>query len=177
MNCFNNNTLTFVTPCVISRKATRTCEQATVETMLPRRTICAVSAPPPPARHAFGNKKMPFDNKDTSDDTEIVPQNIESWTQLDDAIKSKRHKLVVLKVYSRSCRSCKRVERPFVRLCRQYQTDVRCLQLVSECNQDLAQALGVRGFPTFIFYRNGKRVDHFASSSGDTVEEAIIDNL
>lgn len=172
--------LTFVPSCAVPRTTRRRFDQANVA-ITRRQPISAVSAPPPPARHVFDNKKMPFDHMDASDEHKkvptVIPKNIETQSQLDVAITSTQHKLTVLKVYSRSCRSCQRVERPFIKLCQQYHRDVLCVQLVAECNQELAQSLGVRGFPTFIFYRNGKRVDHFASSSGDTVEETIIDNL
>lgn len=172
--------LTFVPSCAVPQTTRKRFGQANVATTR-RQLISAVSAPPPPARHVFGNKKMPFDGMDASDEHKQVctevPKHIETQSQLDAAITSPQHKLTVLKVYSKGCRSCKRVERPFVRLCQQYDGDVLCVQLIAECNQGLAQSLGVRGFPTFIFYRNGKRVDHFASSSGETVEETIIDNL
>lgn len=175
-----SGTATFVPSCAVPLKMPRLCEQVK-STRTPQRIICSVSAPPPPARHAFDNRKMPYDGtgkaKESARESAIGPRSIESRSELDAAVLSKRHKLTVLKVYSRGCRSCKRVERAYAKLCQQYQQDVLCLQLLSECNQELAQSLGVRGFPTFIFFRDGKRVDHFASSSGDAVEEAIIDNL
>ena len=88
--------------------------------------------------------------------------------------------ITVIKVYSKGCRSCMRVERPYARLARQYADSIACWQLcadASESHQALAQSLGVRGFPTFVFYQGGKRVDHLASSCPDSLEQAIIDLL
>lgn len=89
--------------------------------------------------------------------------------------------ITVLKIYSKSCRSCKRIERPFARISAKYlNQDVLCFQLCADdgdIEQNFAQSLGVRGFPTFIFYQHGKRVDHMASNSADAVEQAIVDLL
>lgn len=42
--------------------------------------------------------------------------------------------------------------------------------------QELAGKLGVRGLPMIIFYKKGKRVDHFTTANINTIEEAIRDN-
>lgn len=42
--------------------------------------------------------------------------------------------------------------------------------------QDLAAKLGVRGLPMIIFYKKGKRIDHFTTANINTIEEAIRDN-
>lgn len=85
--------------------------------------------------------------------------------------------VTVLQIYSRRCRSCKRVERAYERLGAKYDSQVTCLRFRSESNEEFARDLGVRGFPTFVFYKDGVRVDHFASSSADVLEEAIVDLL
>lgn len=43
-------------------------------------------------------------------------------------------------------------------------------------SQELAGKLGVRGLPMIIFYKKGKRVDHFTTANIDTIEEGIRDN-
>lgn len=42
--------------------------------------------------------------------------------------------------------------------------------------QELAGKLGVRGLPMIIFYKKGKRIDHFTTANTNTIEEAIRDN-
>lgn len=53
----------------------------------------------------------------------------------------------------------------------------RFLEMDADDDVHFAQKLGVRALPTFILYKDGKRVDHFASSSGDRLELYIEDNL
>lgn len=63
------------------------------------------------------------------------------------------------------------------RLGREYEGRVRFVVMDGYELREVAQRLGVRAMPTFVVYKGGKRVDHFASSCGDTVEMYIKDNL
>lgn len=134
----------------------------------------AVSAPPtpppiqgPPSSSSFSSPPPP----------PPPPPHIDNEMELQAAIACSSAELTVLKVYSRRCRSCKRIERGYARLAAKYSSSVSCLQLCSEKNEDMARGLGVRGFPTFIFYQDGNRVDHFASSSAEVLEDAINDYI
>lgn len=102
--------------------------------------------------------------------------HVECEAELSDAL-SLRADVTVLQVYSRRCRSCKRIERPFARLAGKYAGRISCVRFCAERDEELAQRIGVRGFPTFILYKHGTRVDHFASNSPDVLEEAIVDLL
>jgi thioredoxin-like negative regulator of GroEL len=44
-------------------------------------------------------------------------------------------------------------------------------------SQDVANKLGIRGLPTFVLYKNGKRIDHFTSADKDTIQQNIMDNI
>lgn len=55
------------------------------------------------------------------------------------------------------------------------------LAALSQCaaaitSQELAGKLGVRGLPMIIFYKKGKRIDHFTTANINTIEEGIRDN-
>nr|AAP80727.1 thioredoxin [Griffithsia japonica] len=105
------------------------------------------------------------------------PPHISTPADLSTLVTNTPTPLLVLKVYSRGCRSCKRIERPFARVAKAYSNVVTCAQLRAEDNEQLAQTLGVRGFPTFVLYKNGERVDHFASSCPEVLVETIEDNM
>lgn len=139
-----------------------------------QQTIRAVSAPPtPPPIHGSPSSS----SFSTSPPPPPPPPHVDNEMDLQAALACSPAQLTVLKVYSRRCRSCKRIERGYAKLAAKYASSVSCLQLCSERNEDMARGLGVRGFPTFIIYQDGNRVDHFASSSAEVLEDAINDYI
>lgn len=99
------------------------------------------------------------------------PVHIVSETEL--SILTSSNRLVVLKTYSKKCRSCRKIERPFARLAEELSGHVVCVQLCAEQAQQMAQSLGIRGFPTFVIWKDGRRVDHFTGNSMETIREEI----
>lgn len=101
---------------------------------------------------------------------------IHSSTELSTAI-AMTTQLLFVEVTKPGCRACMRVGRAVQRLGREYEGRVRFVVMDGYELREVAQRLGVRAMPTFVVYKGGKRVDHFASSCGDTVEMYIKDNL
>ncbi|CAM9857850.1 unnamed protein product, partial [Chrysoparadoxa australica] len=85
------------------------------------------------------------------------------------------HQLIMLEVHASWCRACMGVTKRYLKLCAA-NPQVLCLKLNKGDHQDVAAKLGVRGLPTFVLYKNGKRIDHFTTTDQDTMEEAILDN-
>ncbi|CAM9597859.1 unnamed protein product [Choristocarpus tenellus] len=85
------------------------------------------------------------------------------------------HKLIVVAVYADWCRACLGLKPKILKLMAQH-PEVLCLKLNKGEHEELAAKLGVRGLPTTILYRKGKRIDHFTTNDIDTIEEAVLDN-
>ncbi|CAM9583100.1 unnamed protein product, partial [Discosporangium mesarthrocarpum] len=85
------------------------------------------------------------------------------------------HKLVVVSVYASWCRACKGLQPKLLKLMKRH-PEVLCLKLNKGQHEELAARLGVRGLPTLILYKKGKRIDHFTTANIETIEDALIDN-
>lgn len=102
---------------------------------------------------------------------------VSSQHVLDAALHIYTDRLVVLEVYSNSCRPCIGIKRGFQKSVEAHAHHARFMKLNADNHRSVSQELGVRSLPTFILYKNGSRIDHFSSSSRDTLEEYITDNL
>ncbi|CAM9283176.1 unnamed protein product, partial [Sphacelaria rigidula] len=85
------------------------------------------------------------------------------------------HKLMMVEVHAGWCRVCKGLQPKLLKLMKQH-PEVLCCKINKTDNEDLAAKLGVRGLPMIIFYKKGKRIDHFTTANINTIEEAIRDN-
>lgn len=133
----------------------------------PSRPHCSLSAPPPP---------LPPTPPHRSEEPEISPEPIGSAAALQ-AVLAVTPGLAILEVFSTHCRACAAMKRGVRRAAARHAHHARFLQLDSDDDPQLAQSLGVRAMPTFILYKDGRRVDHFASSSRDKLEMYIADNV
>lgn len=97
--------------------------------------------------------------------------------ELQQLLRTGDHRVLILKVYSRRCRSCMRIARPFERMASEFKPEVCFVQACAEECADVMRDLGVRSFPTFVVYRDGKRLDHFATSCSETLREHVEDSL
>lgn len=70
-----------------------------------------------------------------------------------------------------------RIKRPYERMAQEYEGRVACWQMCMEDCPNFARELGVRSMPTFVVFSKGKRVDHFATSDRDVLEEVVSDYL
>lgn len=139
----------------------------------PRRATCArrsarssVSLPRPAAATAAA----------PSEESAASPERIFDGSALDAAV-AHTPGLLVFEVFSSRCRACMAMKRTVRKVAASFAAQARFLQLDADDDVHLAQRLGVRAMPTFILYKDGKRVDHFASSSGDRLRLYIEDNL
>ncbi|CAM9817195.1 unnamed protein product [Phaeothamnion confervicola] len=89
--------------------------------------------------------------------------------------KRQPHALIVVEVYANWCRACIGLRPKLLKLCAVH-PEVLCCKINKSDQGALADRLGVKGLPTLILYKGGRRVDHFTTADRDTIEEAIADN-
>lgn len=68
------------------------------------------------------------------------------------------------------------VRRPYERTASKERYRAAFFQFCAEDNVEMARSLGLRAFPTFIIFADGKRVDHFAGSRMKPIIQAIDDH-
>lgn len=70
-------------------------------------------------------------------------------------------RLVLALVHSRGCEPCRRI-RPAIEELASTGADVcRVVGVDADAHPDVAQSLGVGGFPTLVFFRDGKEIHRF----------------
>lgn len=87
------------------------------------------------------------------------------------------HTLLVLEAYSAGCRACIGMRRTYGRVAEEHSRVARFARVSVDNVPDANEYLGVRALPLFVFYKDGRRIDHFAAASRERLEEAIADNI
>eukprot|EP00694_Reclinomonas_americana_P005012 EC793542.1.p1 GENE.EC793542.1~~EC793542.1.p1 ORF type:complete len:104 (+),score=46.93 EC793542.1:56-367(+) len=95
---------------------------------------------------------------------------IQSEQEFDDAIKSP--KLTVVDYYATWCNPCKRIAPVFDRLA-EANGEAQFFKVDVDQLEDLAAAQGVTGMPTFIFYKNGSKVETLIGANEASLTAAI----
>jgi len=81
-------------------------------------------------------------------------------------------KLVVLDFFATWCGPCKQISPKVDELARQEQNVVFLKVDVDEC-EDIATDYGVESMPTFVFIKNGKKVDTMSGANRDRLNDFI----
>ncbi|EEH22651.2 thioredoxin [Paracoccidioides brasiliensis Pb03] len=97
---------------------------------------------------------------------------ISSTTSTADASTGKKPSLVVIDCYATWCGPCKMIAPKLVEFSESYPNVAFYKVDVDEC-PDIAQELGVRAMPTFIFFKDGQKVDEVMGAVPQAVEAAI----
>jgi len=85
------------------------------------------------------------------------------------------HPKVIVDFYSDECPPCEALAPKFEGLATLYGDDIRFVKIFRQKNRELAEALGIKGSPTVIFYENGERVGDFLS--GGVLRSQMEKNL
>ncbi|ORX53154.1 thioredoxin TrxA [Hesseltinella vesiculosa] len=99
------------------------------------------------------------------------PKNLEEFNAL---IAS--DKLVVVDFYATWCGPCKMIAPKFENLVDEYTNVVFAKVDVDEAS-DIAAEVGVRAMPTFLFFRNGNKVDEVVGANFANIVTAIKANI
>ncbi|EEH40309.1 thioredoxin [Paracoccidioides lutzii Pb01] len=95
-----------------------------------------------------------------------------STTSTADTSTDKKTSLVVIDCYATWCGPCKVIAPKLVEFSETYPNVTFYKVDVDEC-PDIAQELGVRAMPTFIFFKDGQKVDEVMGAVPQAVEAAI----
>ncbi|KAH8261788.1 hypothetical protein KR038_002743, partial [Drosophila bunnanda] len=86
-------------------------------------------------------------------------------------------KLVVLDFFATWCGPCKQISPKLADLATQYAESVVVLKVdVDEC-EDIAMEYNISSMPTFVFIKNGVKVEEFAGANATRVEDVIKANI
>ncbi|XP_078532701.1 thioredoxin-like [Lissotriton helveticus] len=92
--------------------------------------------------------------------------------QFNEALKNAGGKLVVVDFTATWCGPCKMIAPFFEKLSNDY-PDVVFLKVDVDDAQDVAQHCDIKCMPTFIFFKNGEKVDDFSGANQATLEDKV----
>ncbi|KAK3854601.1 hypothetical protein Pcinc_038937 [Petrolisthes cinctipes] len=81
-------------------------------------------------------------------------------------------KLVIVDFYATWCGPCKIIA-PKLEAMSKVKTNVVFLKVDVDENEEVAQEYQITCMPTFLFFKNGKKVDSFSGASEDKIKEYI----
>ena len=99
--------------------------------------------------------------------------NLYSKSEFDAALKS--DKLVVVDAFAEWCGPCKAIA-PKVHAWSEEHTDVDFVKFDVDESPDVAQELGIRAMPTFLFFKNGEKITEVVGVNPPALEAAIKNN-
>ncbi|KUL91110.1 hypothetical protein ZTR_00776 [Talaromyces verruculosus] len=94
-------------------------------------------------------------------------------SEFDTALKS--DKLVVVDAFAEWCGPCKAIA-PKVHAWSEEYTDVDFVKFDVDESPDVAQELGIRAMPTFLFFKNGEKITEVVGVNPPALEAAIKNN-
>ncbi|KAK1174968.1 thioredoxin-like [Acipenser oxyrinchus oxyrinchus] len=100
---------------------------------------------------------------------------IEDKDQFDKALKNAGSKLVIVDFTATWCGPCKSIS-PFSYALAENYKDVVFLKVDVDEAQDVAEVCQIKCMPTFQYYKNGKKIDEFAGSNRETLEQKLMAN-
>ena len=98
---------------------------------------------------------------------------IESMEHLEEEFEKAGDKLVAMDAYAEWCMPCKIIGPTFIELSKKY-TDVVFLKFDVDQLRDIAAKFKIRAMPTFVFVRNGRKIDSFSGADPTKLEDTIV---
>jgi len=105
------------------------------------------------------------------DATDNGVHNLLNKSSFDEALE-KTEGLIVLDCFAVWCGPCKIIAPQIVKYAKTY-TDVSFYKLDVDDVPDVAQELGIRAMPTFVFFKGGKKVKEVVGANPKAIEAAI----
>jgi len=105
--------------------------------------------------------------------TPSLVQEIHSVDEFNNAITAAGTKLVIIDFSASWCGPCKAIAPVFAQFSHKYPNIVFLKIDVDEITQ-IAEAAGVRGVPTFVFMKNGVKLESFSGADGSKLENTIM---
>ncbi|EDV33035.1 Thioredoxin-2 [Drosophila ananassae] len=102
---------------------------------------------------------------------------VKDKADLDSQLSKAGSKLVVLDFFATWCGPCKMISPKLGELATQYADNVVVIKVdVDEC-EEIAMEYNVSSMPTFVFIKNGTKVEEFAGANATRVEDVIKANI
>ncbi|XP_017075577.2 thioredoxin-2 [Drosophila eugracilis] len=102
---------------------------------------------------------------------------VKDKNDLDGQLTKAGGKLVVLDFFATWCGPCKAISPKLADLSTQYADSVIVLKVdVDDC-EDIAMEYNVSSMPTFVFIKNGVKVEEFAGANATRLEDVIKANI
>ncbi|KAH8282888.1 hypothetical protein KR054_010582 [Drosophila jambulina] len=86
-------------------------------------------------------------------------------------------KLVVLDFFATWCGPCKMISPKLAELATKYAETVVVLKVDVDMCEDIAMEYNISSMPTFVFLKNGAKVEEFAGANAERVEDVIKANI
>ncbi|KAH8341550.1 hypothetical protein KR059_009872, partial [Drosophila kikkawai] len=86
-------------------------------------------------------------------------------------------KLVVLDFFATWCGPCKMISPKLAELATQYAENIVVLKVDVDICEDIAMDYNISSMPTFVFIKNGLKVEEFAGANATRVEDVIKANI
>ncbi|XP_057709983.1 thioredoxin b [Corythoichthys intestinalis] len=99
-------------------------------------------------------------------------KQVQSLEEFEEILKTSGDKLVVVDFTATWCGPCRMISPKFEEFSHTYTNVVFIKVDVDECD-DVAQKHGISAMPTFLFFKNGKKVDDFTGANADKLLERI----
>ena len=102
-----------------------------------------------------------------------MPHFLKTKAEFDDALKGAGGKLVVVDFTATWCGPCQKIAPIFEQFSKTYAADVLFYKVDVDENSETSESEGIQAMPTFIFYRNGSKVETFTGANDKKLDEAI----
>ncbi|XP_005996498.1 thioredoxin [Latimeria chalumnae] len=99
-------------------------------------------------------------------------RRIDNMEQFDAALKEAGSKLVVVDFFAEWCGPCKMIAPKIEALSKTY-TNVVFLKVDVDEAEDVAQHYEITAMPTFIFFKDGKKLEVFCGANADKLVQKI----
>ncbi|XP_028660617.1 thioredoxin-like [Erpetoichthys calabaricus] len=100
-------------------------------------------------------------------------REIKNMTEFQNELKNATDKLVVIDFSATWCGPCRQIAPFYDSLPGQY-PDVVFLKVDVDEAEDVAQNCEISAMPTFVFFRNGSKVDSFSGANSENLVKYIV---
>jgi len=105
----------------------------------------------------------------------MVVHHVHNNTEFQEHLTNAGGKLVVIDFFATWCGPCKRIS-PFLEQLSDSMSNVHFLKVDVDEAEEIARNESVSAMPTFVLYKNGKRVTELVGASQDKLKELIVSN-
>ncbi|KAF7257273.1 hypothetical protein EG68_05777 [Paragonimus skrjabini miyazakii] len=103
-------------------------------------------------------------------------QKLDTKPKVDEFIEQNKDKLIVIDFYADWCPPCRNIAPTFVSLSTEF-PNAAFLKVNVDENSETAQAFNVRCMPTFVFLKNGKKVEEFSGADEKKLRQTIMKHI